>query len=353
MCFGMRTKIEIEKLLDDFFHNRIPVGYLEEAIRVLAEKPESVDIDQLMREHWREKSTLKMPNEKEFNVLLDNIHHRINLIEEKKIRTLPGKRELKGKYVKMIHKLTRVAAVLFIPLMVSSLLYFTKQINRNKETKNISYSEIYTPLAAKTKFMLPDSTKVWLNSGSTLKYPSSFTGKTREVSLTGEGYFEVSENPELPFVVKTAKIDVTALGTSFNVMAYPEDCKVKTTLVTGQVKVDKISTGTSLYLKPSYQVVLDTNTGKMIVSQVDTRFYTSWKDGKLIFRNEPLEYVVYQLQRWFNCTIYIEDEGLRKFRYTGCIEMETLRELLELINITTPVQSTYNQETREIWLEPK
>ena len=349
----MRTKREIKKLLDDFFHNRIPAGHLEEAIRVLAETSGSVDIDQIMKKHWREKSTRKMPNENEFNVLLDNIHHRINLVEENKIRTLPGKAQLKGRYGKVLNILTKVAAVLFIPLMLSSLLYFTKQINRNKENKSISYSEVYTPLAAKTKFLLPDSTIVWLNSGSTLKYPTSFTGKTREVSLKGEGYFEVSVNPEVPFIVKTAKINVTALGTSFNVMAYPEDCKVKTTLVAGKVKVDKISIGTSLYLKPSCQVVLNTKTGEMLVSQVDTRFYTSWKDGKLIFRNEPLEIVAHKLERWFNCTIYIKGSGLKNFRYTGCIEMETLRELLELITITTPVKTTYNQETREIWLEPR
>jgi transmembrane sensor len=349
----MRTKREIEILLDDYFHNRIPAGYLEEAIRILAETPENIDIDQLMRDHWSEKSTRKMPNENEFNVLLDNIHHQINLIEEHKIRTLPGKGEVRGKYRNVFRILTKVAAVLFIPLLLSSLFYFTKQLNRNEETKRISYSEIYTPMAAKTKFLLPDSSIVWLNSGSSLKYPTSFTGKTREVSLTGEGYFEVSENPELPFVVKTAKMNVTALGTSFNLMAYPDDQEVKATLVTGGVKVDKISTGTSLNLKPSSQVVLDTKTGKMLVSQVDTCFYISWKDGKLIFRNEPLEDVAHKLERWFNCKIYIEDSRLKNFRYTGNIEMETLREMLELINITTPVKSTYNQETREIWLEPR
>ncbi|NOR34852.1 MAG: hypothetical protein GQ579_09245, partial [Bacteroidales bacterium] len=279
----MRTGIEIVKLIDDFFYHRIPSEDIEEAIRILVEKPGDDDIDQLMKEHWKEKSTRKMPNEKEFNVILDNIHHRINLIEEKKIRTLHGKGQIKGKYVKVINILSKVAAVLFIPLMVSSLLYFTKQINKNKENKSISYSEVYTPMAARTKFLLPDSTIVWLNSGSTLKYPTTFAGKTREVSLTGEGYFEVTENPKVPFIVETADMNVTALGTSFNVMAYPDDPEVKTTLVTGKVKVDKISTGASLYLNPSDQVVMDAITGKMVVSQVDTHYYTSWKNGKLIF----------------------------------------------------------------------
>lgn len=347
----MRTEKEIVKLIDDFFHNRIPAGYIEEAIRILAEKPGKVDIDQLMRKHWREKSTRQIPNKKEFDVLLDNIHHRIDLIEENKIRTLPGKGQMKGKYVNAISKLTKVAAILFIPLIVTSLFYFSEHIKRKEEYKNISYCEVYTPLAAKTKFVLPDSTIVWLNSGSTLNYPTSFAGKTREVFLTGEGYFEVSKNLKVPFVVNTAKIIVTAYGTSFDVMAYPNDQEVITTLISGKVKVDKIGTGTYLNLNPSQQVVLDTITGKMVVSQVDTRFYTSWKDGKLIFVNEPMEIVARKLERWFNCTIYIKDNGLKKFRYTGNIEMETLMELLELINITTPVKSTYKQETREIWLE--
>ena len=349
----MRTGIEIVKLIDDFFHHRIPAGYVEEAIRLLAEKPGDEDIDQLMKEHWKEKSTRKMPNEKEFSIILDHIHHRINLIEEKKIGTLHRKGVVKGKYAKVITILSKVAAVLFIPLMVSSLLYFTKQINNNNNNKSISYSEVYTPMAAKTKFILPDSTVVWLNSGSTLNYPTAFTGKTREVVLSGEGYFEVSENPDVPFIVKTAKMNVTALGTSFNVMAYPGDPEVTTTLVTGKVKVNKLSAGTYLHLDPSDQVVKDVITGKMVVSQVDTYYYTSWKDGKLIFRNEPLEIVAHKLERWFNCTIYIKDNGLQNFRYTGNIEMETLREVLELINITTQVKYTYKQESREVWLEPR
>ena len=338
------------KLIDDFFYNRISAGNIEEAIKILLKNSKDGDIDELMKNHWGEKNLRQMPNEEEFNILLGNIHHRINLIEENKNREQHGKSLVKKRSVKMISKLIKVAAILFIRLLLSSLFYFTKQINRNN---SISYCEVYTPMAARTKFVLPDNTIVWLNSGSTLKYPRSFAGRTREVSLTGEGYFEVAKNLKAPFIVKTAEINITALGTSFNVMAYPDDQTVKATLVTGLVKVEKIDPGSYLYLKPSCQFVLDNNTGEMVVSKVDTRFYTSWKDNKLIFRDEPMELVARKLERWFNCKIYIQDEDLKNFRYTGNIEMETLRELLELISITTPVKSTYKQETREIWLESR
>ncbi|NOX85490.1 MAG: FecR family protein [Chlorobi bacterium] len=221
-----------------------------------------------------------------------------------------------------------------------------------KKADNITYNEIYTPMSAQTRFLLPDSTVVWLNSASTLRYPLSFTGKTREVILTGEGYFDVVKNPKKPFVVQTKKINVIAYGTSFDVMAYPDDPKVAATLVKGKIKVVKKNTGKYFDLKPSSQAVLDTVTGKMTVSKVETRFYTSWKDGKLIFKSEPMEIVVHKLERWFNCKIHIQNDQLKKYKYTGTIEMETLREVMELIKITTPIKYKYDKDTREIWIEP-
>ena len=260
---------------------------------------------------------------------------------------------MQRRYVNFFSRMTRVAAVLFIPILISSLFYITKQISQSRQSGRIAYTEIYTPLAAKTRFMLPDSTIVWLNSSSKLKFPSEFSGNRREVFITGEGYFEVKENANAPFIVRTTNMDITALGTAFNVTAYPDDMFVMTTLVNGKVKVDNKSAGTSVTLNPSEQIVLDINSKKMQVSAVDTRYYTSWKEGNLIFRNEPLGDVARKLERWFNCTVHIQDDKLRDFRYTGNIEMETLREVLELISITTPIQSTYKPETREIWLEMK
>jgi ferric-dicitrate binding protein FerR (iron transport regulator) len=90
----------------------------------------------------------------------------------------------------------------------------------------------------------------------------------------------------------------------------------------------------------------------MTVLQVDTDYFTSWIDGKLVFRNAPLELVAKKLERWYNCSIHIEDTGIRESRYTGNIEMESLNEVLELIKLTTPIKSRFNSDTREIWIEP-
>jgi transmembrane sensor len=349
----MRSKIEIEKIIDDFFYNRIPAGHAEEAIKLMAGTSGEIDTDHLMRVHWEEEKSQEVPDEKEFEVFLDNIHHRINLIEENKLRTRAGKRKQKMHLGKILNTVSKLAAVLFIPLLIWTLIDFSERDKRKESFANMNLREVYTPMAAKTKFFLPDGTVVWLNSGSKLVYPDIFAGNTREVVLSGEGYFDVMENPEKPFVVKTDKINVTAYGTAFNVMAYPDDTEIEATLVSGSVKVEDKCTGYKYRLQPSYQFAMDSNKSNLSVSKVDTRFFTSWKDGKLIFKNEPFEMVARKLERWYNCTIYLSNPDLKDIRYTGNIEMETLRELLELISITTPIKSTYKQDTREIWLEAK
>lgn len=348
----MRTRKEQEKLLDDFFHGRIPANYYQDAVNLLVEETDIVGIDKVMEKHWFEGSKLQMLNKEEFKDILDTVHHQINLAVENEIQKPPTKRKLKGIVLNISTVLTKAAAVLFIPLLLSTLFYFNKQENRNEAVKSESYTEVYTPMASRTKFMLSDSTIVWLNAGSSLKYPNSFTGQTRMVTLMGEGYFEVSKNEQAPFIVETDNMNVLALGTSFNIMAYPDEQEVHTTLVTGKVKVENVSTGEWCLLDPADQVVLDVNKNEMTVSQVDTHYYTSWIDGKLVFRNAPLELVAKKLERWYNCTIHIKDAGIRESRYTGNIEMESLNEVLELIKLTTPIKSRFNPETREIWIEP-
>ena len=348
-------KDELIQLIDSYFHNTVQLEQVEKAIRELAEGENVSEFEEVMKKHWVEASVIEMPDEKEFSRLLDQIHHRINMIRENEnIRILKRKKQTDNKPILVIlQKISKIAAVLFFPLLLAFTWYLYSGVHKTEKETRIAYSTVYTPLSAKTRFVLPDSTVVWLNSGSRLRYPFSFPGKTREVYLTGEGYFKVAKNRKVPFIVKTDKLDITAYGTSFDVMAYPDDPTVETTLVNGTVKVETVKDRKYLFLKPGSQALYNVKTGTMKGYRVDTRFYTSWKDGKLIFRNEPLGIVAHKLERWFNCTIHIQDNKLRNYRYTGNIEMETLREVLELIQITTPVKYTYNKKTREIWIKSK
>ncbi len=329
-------------LIDEYYHNKVGWEEFQELIRYLVNEQNLLEIERVMKKHWGEEKKIDLLKEKDYEILLDGIHHRINRLEERKSEKVT---------VRIARVLMKAAAVLFLPFAITTFFLF-KNPAGEKVSAPIAYNEIYTPLAARTRFLLPDSTVVWLNSGSSLKFPLVFNGKTREVFLSGEGYFDVAKDHEKPFIIHVKGLDITALGTSLDVMAYREDRTVKTTLVEGKVRVEKKSTGTCVYLKPSMQAIMDTVTGKLSMAEVETKYYTSWKEGILVFRHEPMESVAHKLERWFNCTIYIKSDKLRKYKYTGTIEMETLREVLNLIQITTPMKYKYDQNSRRVWLEP-
>jgi len=343
---------DIKQLIDNYFFNKTTEKGIEKALRALSDKENAIEIGNLMTKHWKEYGEKQITEKTDYDLLLHKIHHRINMINQSsKISSVEKATGLKKKPATLMlftGKISKIAAILFLPLLLTFACYLFFGVNKTKTEHSIVFNKVYTPLSAKTKFVLPDSTIVWLNSGSYLEYPSVFTNKSREVYLSGEGYFEVASNEKVPFVVKTNELNIIAYGTSFNVMAYSDDKTIETTLVDGRVKVEKPEINSFIYLEPSFQSVFSKKTGKLKTDKVDPRFYTSWKDNKLIFKNEPINKVAHKLERWFNCTIILEDGALEDYHYTGNIEMETLREVIELISITTPIDYTYNKETREI-----
>lgn len=312
----------------------------------------SIDLDSVMKQHWEENNNHHTLSEENFTLLLNKLHHKINLIEESNGKLLNQEHSQRNKYSKTLRILIRTAAVLFIPLLIASILIVSDSLNKDIENTRLTYREVYTPFSAKTRFVLPDSTVVCLNSDSKIEYPITFTKEIREVYLSGEGYFEVSHSPDIPFIVKTDHVNVSVFGTEFNIMAYANEPKVTTTLVNGMIEVEENFKGKSHSIKPDEQYSFDIKSGRSTVELVNVEYYTSWKEGKITFKSESLDVVARKLERWFNCKIYIEDTDLKKFKYTGTIEMETLREVLELINLTTPTKTRYKKETREIWIEP-
>jgi transmembrane sensor len=349
-------KKDIRQVIDNYFHDKINEKEIEKALKELSNVKNVAEIEELMAKHWEESEKKQIHKNPDFNSLLYKIHHRINLTKQDHKISSPGTEGIlrKKATLKLIaENISRIAAILFLPLLLTFAYYLFYKTKEIRTEPRIVFNEVYTPLSAKTKLVLPDGTIVWLNSGSRLKYPSDFSGKSRDVYLSGEGYFKVTSNKEVPFVVKTNELNIIAYGTSFNVMAYSDDRKIETTLVEGRIKVEESHTKSSMYLKPSDRSVFFKGDNKQKIDKVDTQFYTSWKEGKLIFRNEPIDEVIHKLDRWFNCTIILENEALKNYRYTGNIEMETLREVIDLIGITTPIKYTYNKETREIRIKSK
>ena len=156
---------------------------------------------------------------------------------------------------------------------------------------------VTTPKGGQFHIVLPDGTGAWLNAASSLRFPTAFTGKQRNVDITGEVYFEVAHNKQMPFVVKNGETRITVLGTHFNVMAYDDEKVMRTTLLEGAVKVTR---GTSeALLAPGQQARINAGTGNVrVVDGVDTDKELSWKNGYFQFENESLESVMRQVSRW-------------------------------------------------------
>ncbi|MQY78248.1 MAG: DUF4974 domain-containing protein [Bacteroidetes bacterium] len=242
----------------------------------------------------------------------------------------------------------KIAAVLFIPLLLSVLfyLYVAKPVQKNQDI----YNEINIAFGTTSKLLLADGTKVWLNSGSYLKYPLKLAEGIREIYLEGEAYFEVAENKSNPFIVRTPDLDIIATGTSFNVLAYPEEDMVETTLIEGKVSLVKKFTNSKIKmlteLKPGERASFEKNEKKVVLGMVDTDKVISWKEGQLIFRNDPLDEIVKRLSRWYNTDIELVVEELRSYRYTATFTEETLHQVLELLKISAPIEYSYSSRLK-------
>jgi ferric-dicitrate binding protein FerR (iron transport regulator) len=198
-----------------------------------------------------------------------------------------------------------------------------------------------------TKVILPDGSEVWLNSQSELTYPIRFTGKERRVELSGEAYFKVIADQQNRFNVATSdNITVSAYGTEFNVSAYPNASECQVTLTEGNVNVAvEAERPVTKELSVGQKLVLSRLTGQVNVVETDTYVDTAWKDGKMVFRRENLETIVYKLSRKFGVTIYLEDDVLKEYEYTATFTNETLEDILELLKRSAPI--TYSISDRE------
>jgi transmembrane sensor len=275
-------------------------------------------------------------------------------------------------------KYANAASVAFIVVLIGILFFARYEYNTEKD--KVTYTETIIPLGQKGQVLLGDGTRIALNSGSKIKYPSNFNSDKREVYVEGEAYFDVAHDETKPFLVHSGKLTVKVLGTSFNIKSYPGEDRIETTLVSGSVKIfqeigkqeREITT-----LKPNEQAIYNTEDGKITVKQLrsatDEKLTSTkqdeqanmqkekvlqiesvilWKEQKLIFENETLEEMARKLTRWYGKNIHIEDESLKRNRYSGkFIYNETIYQVLEVLSITTEIQ--YSEKNHEIYIREK
>lgn len=268
--------------------------------------------------------------------------------------------ETKNKNRKSLQKrlspLWRVAAVLAIPFGIAALwLGLTRpEPEPLVQTDNL-YVTLYTPLCAKAEAILPDGTKVWLNSGSRITYPRLFEGDSRMVELDGEAYFDVTKNESYPFVVKTQfDVEVVVKGTTFNLNAYSDDLNAEVTLVSGAVEFRNGNSGQAVDLEPKQLARYSPQANDFNVEKnIDTEVFTAWKDGILIFDNVDLTEFIRKLERWYGVNITIGDTKLLDYTYTGKFKEETIRQVLELMKQTSNLDYQISEKDITLTLKTK
>tara|TARA_B100000809_G_scaffold138551_1_gene136157 strand:- start:21411 stop:22607 length:1197 start_codon:yes stop_codon:yes gene_type:complete len=205
--------------------------------------------------------------------------------------------------------------------------------------EKLTYNELTIPYGKRFEIVLSDGTKVFLNSGSSIKYPVKFIeGKNREVFLKGEAFFDVTKDRKHPFIVNANEIDITVLGTQFNVSYYPEDIEINTVLVEGSVALQKENSVVApILLKPGYKASWNTAKKEMLVEKVDTAVYTAWKTGILYFKNIQFEVMKRKLERQFNVEIENRFKFLDAQVYTASFNNnEKLEDILNYLKEDTP-----------------
>ncbi len=284
---------------------------------------------------------------KKINSLTTDLH----LLNEFNVKD--GKQRVLKKYrtnklVVLSNWMQKIAAVLFIPALLGGIWYYLQQNELRKNLERLMVTqEIVTQPGTKTHLFLPDSTEVWLNAASTLKFPSVFAGNERRIELDGEAYFQVYKNKQKPFIVGTRFQDVQAIGTAFNISAYSGDLKYSTTLVEGKVKVaDRMKVDQIIFLEPGIQLNYNTEEKNYKQQMVRVQDVIAWRDGVIIFNETPFSEAAAKLGRWFNADIQISDQSIANYRVTGTFTSESLEQVMELLALSTPID--YSISKREI-----
>ncbi len=209
-------------------------------------------------------------------------------------------------------------------------------------------NKLIVPHGKQSSLILPDGTKVWLNSGTTLEYPSKFDKKRRDISVTGEIYIEVAKNESQPFFVNTTTFAVKVLGTRFNISAYPEETEQSVVLVEGSVEV-KTNSSKKIKLQPDQMLAM--SSGNIKTSTVDVYDYISWKDGLLQFKSKPLYQIVNLLERHYNTQIECSPE-IKDMKCTGkLILFPDIDKVMTTFTNTIPVK--YLKENNKIQILKK
>ncbi|MEO6721122.1 MAG: FecR family protein [Ferruginibacter sp.] len=323
---------------------------------------------QAIDEYWA------TPAEKDEEFLEATYHLHLKRLKEKGF-DLEGERDdirplyldgNEGRPRRQFNKIFFSASGIVIAVAVISFIFYSYNTRRSLSPASeikMAQSEVATKSGSRTRIQLPDGSLVWLNGGSKLIYDNkNFGEKLRQVTLSGEAYFDVVKNVNKPFIIHTNKMDIKVLGTAFNVKAYPEETTSEATLIRGSIEVTLTSSAAKkIMLRPSEKIIVSSGVETVkadlkkagddapkseellpLISVVQVAVDTKenifkeigWTQNKLMFKNESLSSIIATMQRWYGCNIEIRSKKLMDLKFTGSFKEESVMQVLEALQLS-------------------
>ncbi len=254
---------------------------------------------------------------------------------------------------RLFKEILKYAAIIIVAIAAG---FFVN--TRNFESKT-SMNEIVVPKGNRSCVVLPDGTKVWLSNDSKLVYPEKFHGKTRDVKLEGEAFFNVIHSEKKPFLVNLGGGRIKVLGTEFSVTAYPEDETIQTDLIKGKIQLDvNMGKGSRNYksfvVKPSYSLVYNKLSGEIFESKISDGFYNYWQNGIYEFKDEKFEYLAKKIERIYNVKVMFEDEQVKERKFTGTLKIDdNIYTMMEVFIRASGRPIVYHKERDNIYIKLK
>ena len=250
-------------------------------------------------------------------------------------------------------KFLRIAATLAI-LTILGAIYLLKGFSPTGNAKDEFYT-ITVPYGAKSKVTLPDSTKVWLNAGTTIRYSHIAKDKIRRLQLMGKAYFEVAKMKGVPFIVETDRINIKVLGTKFNVVSYLEDVQISVTLLEGSIALRTDNNDKSLIqLVPNKCATYHKGTGELIITEVDAAVSNQWSQGVITFDAERLDQIANRLEREYNVKINIVDPSINASRFYGVFNRnQSIKEVFDIITLNNKLHYRMKGDTIQVSVSKK
>ncbi len=288
---------------------------------------ENSGLKQYVSEDWNKYIKDDTSPGKNIDPILDRIHHTIHLKDSLKKKNAGRK---------IYFWYSSVAAAVLLPLLVLSFyLVYQSGKNTGAAQENPVVSQIHAPTMSRVQFSLPDGTTGWLNSNSTLEYSVPFSNN-RKIKLTGEVYLDVAHDESHPFSIDVKDASVKVLGTRLNVNGYPDENYLEVVLEEGKIEFTSKNGSERTVMQPGEKITY--KNGEIEgYTKTDPEKYTSWKEGKLVFRGDPMEEVARRIERWYNVKVVLEDEVLKTYSFRATFEDDPLSELLRLLSMTSPI----------------